>query len=69
MKIGRLLPLVAASALLCGCKSTTVMHAITVTTAPDGKQTIKEEKSVSQYLPSETRTDSTKAILSEFDKK
>jgi hypothetical protein len=68
MKIGILLPVLAASALLCGCKQTTVTHAMTVRIAPDGARTITEEKSVSQYTEI-SNTDSTKAILNEFDKK
>jgi len=68
MKIGLLIPVLAASALLCGCKQTAVTHAITVKIAPDGARTVTEEKSVSQFTKI-SRTDSTKAILNEFDKK
>ena len=64
MKIGLLLPMLAAGALLCGCKQTTVTHAITVKVAPDGARTVTDKKSVTQYVGgSENRTGSTKAIL------
>jgi hypothetical protein len=68
MQIGILLPVLAAGALLCGCRQTMVTHAITVKIAPDGARTVTEEKSVSQYAKI-SRTESTKAILDEFDKK
>ncbi len=41
---------------------------MTVRIAPDGARTITEEKSVSQYTEI-SNTDSTKAILHEFDQK
>lgn len=68
MKIGLLLTVVAATGLLCGCKQTAVTHSITVKVAADGARTVTETKSVSQYVEI-SKTDSTKAILKEFDSK
>jgi hypothetical protein len=68
MKLGLLLPVLATAGLLCGCKQTAVTHSITVKVAADGARTVTETKSVSQYVET-SKTDSTKAILKEFNNK
>jgi hypothetical protein len=60
--------MLAAGALLCGCHQTTVTHAISVKVGTDGARTVTETKSVTQYVEI-SDTESTKAILKEFDNK
>jgi hypothetical protein len=68
MRIRVPLIMLAAGALLCGCHETTVTHAVSVKVGTDGARTVTETKTVTQYVEVPD-TESTKAILKEFDNK